>query len=185
MSDSRGIIHCCSEDYFPSGMIRDSQQALFAQFARFCVNQSMDYEDWEAIAAEFGVLKTAKSTNNFTSSWVFENEKRLRTARKFIQNIHEENEDLAFGIMRQVYSSVGGADAEELREYPALRTLEHDSDKIAHPQVPTHSEPFLSIDNIPGTFYPDLIKNINNCYQFGINDATLVLTRKLVEKSLD
>jgi hypothetical protein len=60
MSDSRGIIHCCSEDYFLSGMTRDSQQALFAQFARFCVNQSMDYEDWEAIAAE-GTVNLAEN----------------------------------------------------------------------------------------------------------------------------
>lgn len=86
--------------------------------------------------------------------------------------------------MHRVYSSVGGADAEELQEYPALRALEHDSDKITYPQVPTHSGPFLDIDNVPGTFYPSLVENINNCYQFGIDDATLILTRKLIENLL-
>lgn len=165
-------------------MAKDPQQALFAQFARFCVNQSMDYNDWEAIAAEFGVLKIANTTDFFRSSWVFGNEKRLKSTRKFIRSVYEEDEYLAFGIMRRVYSSAQGTDSEKLQEYPALRSLEHGSDEIAYPRVPTHTDPFLDIDNVPGMFYPSLIENINICYQLEISDATLMLTRKLIENLL-
>jgi len=43
------------------------------------------------------------------------------------------------------------------------------------------SERFLDIDNVPGTFYPDLVEDINQCYRIGVNDATLVLVWKLLE----
>ncbi|WP_154019044.1 hypothetical protein [Halococcus agarilyticus] len=147
------------------------------------MNEQIDYRRWESIAAEFGVLEIAKS-NRLMSRWRIKSEERHRSTRIFIREVHQENQKLALGIMRRVYSSTGGTDAEELREYPALEALKHDSDTIAHPQVPTHSEPFLDIDNVAGTFYPGLIERINTCYQLGINDATLILTRKLIENLL-
>jgi len=55
---------------------------------------------------------------------------------------------------------------------------------ITAPQISIHSERFLNIDNVPGTFYPELVDDINRCYSLGIYDATLVLTRKLLENLL-
>lgn len=43
---------------------------------------------------------------------------------------------------------------------------------------------FLQIRNIHGPFYPDLVQNINRSYDSEIYDATLVLTRKLLENLL-
>ena len=34
------------------------------------------------------------------------------------------------------------------------------------------------------TYYPDLVDDINQCYNIGVNDATLILTRKLLENLL-
>jgi len=52
------------------------------------------------------------------------------------------------------------------------------------PQISINSERFLELDNIPGAFYPDLVVDINRCYSLSIYDATLVLTRKLLENLL-
>jgi hypothetical protein len=46
------------------------------------------------------------------------------------------------------------------------------------------SERFLDIDNVPGTFYPDLVEDINQCNRIGVNDATYVLVWKLLENLL-
>jgi hypothetical protein len=78
-------------------------------------------------------------------------------------------------------------DQDTLQQYPALEVLEDDDREpagITAPQISIHSEQFLDIDNVPGTFYPDLVENINQCYSLGIYDATLVLTRKLLENLL-
>ena len=79
------------------------------------------------------------------------------------------------------------SDPDALDQYPALEVLE-DADRepagITAPQISIHSGRFLDIDNVPGTFYPDLVENINRCYSLGIYDATLVLTRKLLENLL-
>lgn len=40
---------------------------------------------------------------------------------------------------------------------------------------------FIDIDRIDNPDYAHLVRNINKCYRYGINDATLVLTRKLFE----
>ena len=66
-------------------------------------------------------------------------------------------------------------------------TLEDDDREpagIIAPQISIHSEQFLDIDNVPGTFYPDLVEDINRCCSLGIYDATLVLIRKLLENLL-
>jgi hypothetical protein len=165
-------------------MSRNPEQALFAQFAQFISHREINDKDWEALVAEFGVLDIAYDTYGFMSSWRHTPEDRPNSTRRFLRNVYEEHVDIAFGIMHRVYSLVGGADAEELQQYPALRALEHDSDEITYPLVPTHSKPFLDIDNIPGMFYPILIENINTCYQLRIDDATLILTRKLLENLL-
>ncbi|MFC7215162.1 hypothetical protein ACFQO4_13885 [Saliphagus sp. GCM10025334] len=43
---------------------------------------------------------------------------------------------------------------------------------------------FLSISHIDDEFYKDLVDNINESYREGIDDAVLVLTRKLLENLL-
>lgn len=59
----------------------------------------------------------------------------------------------------------------------------------AYPWVGTIEEkkvregPFIEIgvENVGGQFYPNLIKQINNCYEIKANEATQVLYRKLIE----
>ncbi|TKX84621.1 hypothetical protein EXE43_17910 [Halorubrum sp. SS5] len=43
---------------------------------------------------------------------------------------------------------------------------------------------FISHTHIDDEFYDSLVSNINRCYQADVNEATLVLTRKLVENLL-
>lgn len=165
-------------------MAQDPQQALFAQFTRFVMDQAINAREWKMIAAEFGVLNLIPDTDRFDGAWDFAGDHRFDLTRRFLRRVYEEDEDTAYSLMNQVYSSVGGANTKELQRYPTLNVLENNTDNTTNPQVPTHSKPFLDIDNVPGTFYPSLIENINNCHHLGIYDATLILTRKLVENLL-
>lgn len=52
--------------------------------------------------------------------------------------------------------------------------------------IPEHSrevrhESFVEVTDIDEEFYETLIRDINKCYRIGVDDATFVLTRKLLE----
>lgn len=161
-------------------------QALIGQFTRFAAESDLNHNDWESVAMEFGVHDIASSINRFYRSWKWGDEDRQANTNQFLRKVAEEDQDIALGMMRRIYSMVD-PDSDALQRYPALEVLEGDDREpagIAVPHISIHSEPFLDIDNVPGTFYPGLVEDINQCYSIGVNDATLVLTRKLLENLL-
>lgn len=168
-------------------MSPNPMESLFAQFSHFLVEEGFSVNEWQVVTAEFGVSNIAEGVHRFYRSWNFGDEDRQATTIKFLRRVHDEDEDLALNLMKRGYSMQGGADDDQLQRFPALEVLE-DQDSgavtVGVPQVPVHSERFLDIDNIPGTFYPELVDGINQCYRLGIYDATLVLTRKLLENLL-
>jgi hypothetical protein len=167
-------------------MSQDPIQALIAQFSRFAVENNLTEDDWQMAATEFGVHSKATNIDRFRRSWNFGDDDRQETATRFLRSVADDNEDIAIGIMRRLYT-IADPNQETLQQYPALELLEdYDRDPagITVPQISSHSESFLDIDNVPGTFYPDLVENINQCYSIGVYDATLVLTRKLLENLL-
>lgn len=161
-------------------------QALIGQFTRFAVENDLSQNDWEMAATEFGVHSKATNINRFYRSWRFGDEDRQVTAARFLRSVASDDENTALGIMRRMYM-MADPDTDSLQQYPALEVLE-DEDReprgITAPQISIHSERFLDIENVPGTFYPGLVEDINRCYSLGIYDATLVLTRKLLENLL-
>jgi hypothetical protein len=161
-------------------------QALIGQFSRFAVENNLTQNDWEMAATEFGVHSKATNIDRFYRSWHFGDEDRQVTAARFLRSVADDDEDVALGIMRRMYT-MANPDEETFQQYPALEVLENDDREpagITAPQISIHSEQFLDCDNVPGTFYPDLVENNNQCYSLGIYDATLVLTRKLLENLL-
>lgn len=161
-------------------------QALIGQFTRFAVENDLIRNDWEMAATEFGVHNTATNIDRFHRGWHFRDDDRQVTAARFLRTVANDDKDVALGIMRRMYM-MADSDTDSLQQYPALEVLK-DEDRepigITAPQISIHSERFLDIDNVPGTFYPGLVEDINRCYSLGIYDATLVLTRKLLENLL-
>lgn len=167
-------------------MSPDPMQALIGQFARFAVETDLTINDWKMAATEFGVHSTATNIDRFYQSWHFGDDDRQVTAADFLRTVANDDEDVALGIMRRMYT-MADPDTDPLQQYPALKILvdeDREPAEIIAPQISIHSERFLDIDNVPGTFYPELVKDINRCYSLGIYDATLVLTRKLLENLL-
>lgn len=167
-------------------MSQDPMQALIGQFTRFAVENNFTRSDWEMAATEFGVHTTATNIDRFYRSWHFGDEDRQVTAARFLRSVANNDDNVALGIMRRMYV-IADPDSDTLQRFPALEVLENEDREpagITTPQISIHSERFLDIDNIPGTFYPDLVEDINRCYSLGIYDATLVLTRKLLENLL-
>jgi len=168
-------------------MSPDPMESLFAQLSHFLVEEGLSVYEWKVAAAEFGVGSIAENVHRFYRSWNWEDPDRQSKTITFFRRVHDEDEKLAFNLARRVYSLTNGADEEQLRKYPALELLQREIEEgvaVGVPQVPVHSEKFLSIPNVPGTFYPDLVEDINQCYRLGIYDATLVLSRKLLENLL-
>lgn len=165
-------------------MSPDPRQSLFAQFTGFAEG-NVSYEDWVQITHEFGVYETASRTNRFLQSWRWGDEDRTTTTLRFLRTLDDRQEELTTNLMRRLYEMAGGSDAADFDRYPALRALE-DGEELASgvPHVPIHVERFLDLDEVPGNFYPDLVGDVNQCYRLGIYDATLVLTRKLIENQL-
>lgn len=167
-------------------MSPDPTQALIGQFTRVAMESDLNHNDWEGVAMEFGVHDTASSIHRFYRSWKWGDEDRQAHTNQFLRKVAEEDQDIALGIMRRIYTMVD-PDPDTLQQYPALEVLEDDNREpagITAPHISIHSERFFDINNVPGTFYPDLVENINRCYSLGIYDATLVLTRKLFENLL-
>lgn len=161
----------------------DPQEALIAQFSQF-IKGELSVEDWKTITKEFGTGNIASDTTRFYRSKSFGDDDETQRTVDFLETVREENEEIAHGLMLRAYNMAGGASSEELEKFPALTVLEEEEIKegaIVFPQFPVQVEPFLEIQNVPGTFYPDLIDQINQSYRLGIYDATLVLSRKLLE----
>lgn len=164
----------------------DPIQTIIGQFSRFAVEVNLSRSDWEMAATEFGVHTTASNINRFYRSWHWGDDDRQVTAVRFLRTVANEDEDVALGIMKRLYS-MADPDFDLNQKYPALEVIggeERDPAAVGIPQVQIHSERFIDIDNVPGAFYPDLVKDVNRCYRLGIYDATLVLTRKLLENLL-
>lgn len=168
-------------------MSPDPMESLFAQFSHLLVEEGFSLNQWRVVVAEFGVNDTAQSTHRFYRSWKWGDDDRQANTIRFLQSVYDEDEDLVLNLMRRAYTMVGGADEEQLQQYPALEALEEGDAEgitIGLPHVPVHTDLFLDLENVPGQFYPDLVEDINQCYRLGIYDATLVLTRKLLENLL-
>ncbi|WP_257300935.1 hypothetical protein [Haloarchaeobius sp. FL176] len=161
-------------------------QALIGQFSRFAVENDLNRNDWESAAMEFGVHNIASNIDRFYRSWKWGDEDRQANTNQFLRKVAKENQDIALGIMRRLYTMTD-PEPDTLQQYPALEVLNDDDREpagISAPQISIHSECFLDIDNVPGTFYPNLVDDINRCYSLAIYDATLILTRKLLENLL-
>lgn len=156
---------------------------LIGQFSRFAVQTDLEPDDWEMAATEFGVKDTLWDIDRFYKSWDFKDGDQQANTTQFLRDVAEEDEEKAVGVMQRIYT-LAETDSDTLEKYPALEVLENEDAETGVLYSTLRSEQFLDIDNIPGTFYPDLIEDINQCYSIGINDATLVLTRKLLENLL-
>jgi len=161
-------------------------QPLIGQLSHFAVENDISKSEWEMAATEFGVHDTATNIDRFYRSWNFGDDDQQSAAVRFLRKIADDDEDTALGIMQRIYMMADPSPG-HLERYPALELLEDANSEATGspvPGIPIHSEQFLDIDNVPGTFYPELVENINRCFTLGIYDATLVLTRKLLENLL-
>jgi hypothetical protein len=165
-------------------MSDDNLQTLLSQFSYFIAEQNFNHQDWERITTEQGAADTARKIDRFFRSWKWGDEDRAHNTLRLLKRICDRgDEDTALAIMGQAYDLVGGADAGELEDYPALQILE--DEQIPHadniPLLTHAAESFIDIEKTTDDFYDDLIKNINKCYRIGVYDGTFVLTRKLLE----
>ncbi len=156
---------------------------LIGQFSRFAVQKDLEPDDWEMAATEFGVTDTMRNIDRFYKSWDFNDNDQQPNTTQFLREVAEEDEEKAVGVMKRIYT-LADTDSDTLDKYPALDILENEDPDTGVLHSTFRSERFLDIDNVPGTFYPDLVEDINQCYRIGVNDATLVLTRKLLENLL-
>ncbi|MFB1064915.1 hypothetical protein [Natrinema sp. H-ect4] len=155
-------------------------EALIGQFSRFAVSTDLDTNDWVMAATEFGVNETLKDIDRFHASWNHRDNDQQANTTQFLREVAEEDEEKAVGVMKRIYT-LADTDSDTLEKYPALEILENQDPGTGVLHTAFRSEQFIDIDNVPGTFYPDLVDDINQCYSLGVNDATLVLTRKLLE----
>jgi hypothetical protein len=164
----------------------DPMETLILHFSYFMTGK-LSREEWETVTKEFGTGQIASNTTRFYRSKFFGDEDEARRTVQFLETIREQDEQVAMSLMKRAYRMTEGADDEELERYPSLTVLEQDDTErgsLDIPLFPVMLEPFLDLENAPGTFYPDLISDINRCHRMGIYDASLVLTRKLLENLL-
>jgi hypothetical protein len=164
----------------------DPMEALILHFSYFMTGK-LSREDWETVTKEFGTGQIAADTKRFYRSKFFSDDDEAKRTIQFLETVREEDEQVAMSLMKRAYEMTDGADDEELERYPSLTVLEQeDTDRgpVVLPSLSAEVEPFLDLQNVPGTFYPDLINDINRCHRLGIYDASLVLTRKLLENLL-
>lgn len=167
-------------------MSTDPLQVLKAQFAEFA-SSNLSENDWEVINREFGIHDKASSINRFYRSYHWSDPDMKKNTLRLLDWLQEaKGEDFMLQVMTRAYNKKGGASDNMLEEYPALTSLEGEEADLSAdvPVVPSHSKEFISVENVPGTFYPQLIADINSTYCLGVYDATLVLSRKLIENLL-
>lgn len=167
----------------PLLMSQDPMNALIAQFSRFAVQKDLDPDDWGMAATEFGIKDKMRNTDRFHASWRHRDDDQQTNTTQFLRKVAEEDDEKAVGVMRRIYA-LADTDSNTLEKFPALEILENEEPETGVLYSMFQSEQFLDIDNVPGTFYPELVEDINQCYSIGVNDATLVLTRKLLENLL-
>lgn len=164
----------------------DPMETLVLHFSQFMTGK-LSQDEWQTVVKEFGASNIASDVKRFYRSKRFGDPDEAERTEQFLNKIRVEDEQTALRLMKRTYDMAGGAEDDELNNYPSLTALEEDdidTGNFENFDVPTRFEPFLDIKNVPGTFYPDLIKNINRTYRMRVYDATLVLTRKLLENLL-
>lgn len=166
-------------------MAVDSTQSLIAQFSGFISSKDISKEDWEIVTKEFGVYDIAKNTERFFRSWYFDDDDKALRTTNFLENIHEEDSELTKLLISRVYTRVGSASSAEFEKYPMVRVIEDgiDNETSLVNRNAYNSDPFIEIENLPDSFYPELVEEINSCYQNGSYTATLILCRKLLENA--
>lgn len=164
----------------------DPRQALITQFSQFMTGK-ISNDEWKTIVRTFGAGDIAKDTTRFYRSKFFNDGDEARRTIEFLEKVHEVDNEIAFAIMGRAYEVADGATVEELNKYPALENLESgdvSSGSLSFSTLSNGSNLFVDIGDIPGNFYPGLVEQINQCYRFGLYDASLVLSRKLLENLL-
>lgn len=143
-------------------MPQNPTETLFTHFAYFISEAKFGYNDWQLVAAEFGVNDVAEGVNRFYRSWRFGDDDRASNTVKFLRRVHDQDADTAFRVMERAYSMTDRANEEQVRKYPSLEYFEQDREEIPSglPAGPIQSENFIDVDNVPGQFYPSLIRNI-------------------------
>lgn len=167
-------------------MDKDPAHTLIAQFSNFIVDKQIGEKDWKMLTTEYMVHEYAEGTFRFFRSWDWGDDDRDIRTLNFLKTIYKRDEETTLALMKRMYDLAGGADKEELQKYPALQSLEGERTDIAGglPTLTVTTKLFLNIENIPDSFYGELINNINKCYRIGVYDGTLVLTRKLLENQI-
>jgi hypothetical protein len=167
-------------------MEKDPAQTLIAQFSNFIVEEDIGVNDWKMLTTEYMVQDYAEGTFRFYRSWEWGDDDRDVRTLEFLTKVYEKDEDTALALMKRVYDHVGGAESDELQQFPALQSLEGERTDIAGglPTLTVTTDLFIDIDNTTDDFYDDLIENVNQCYRIGVYDGTFVLTRKLLENQV-
>lgn len=167
-------------------MEKDPTQVLIAQFTQFAMDKELSVEEWSLATQEYGVEDKASEIERFYPSWKWGDGDRRKNTVELIEGIHSEDEELALSLMKRVCELAGGLKDDDLKKYPALESLSGDRDDVAAglPTLTTTTDIFLDVENTPNSFYSDLITDINQCYRIGVYDATVVLTRKLLENQI-
>lgn len=159
-------------------MPNDPIETLIPQFSQFIIDENLHASRFAMINAEFGVDSIASEMHDFYGDWHLRNPDRAYPTVQFFKEVHEEKgEKQLLQLMQRIYDTLGGADEEMLKQYPYLEVLEREVgfDAISD-RISLRPDLFIEVDNVPGTFYPSLIDEINLCYRFGANTATLVLS---------
>lgn len=170
----------------------DELQSLIAQFSEFIIGKDMDRLEWRRLLMRTGRLMHPEiSPPEFTrpkpTEEMNESEK-IDDMMSFLLKIHrQEGEGEVIDFMNELYWEIDGADDDEFKEYPLLNQFE-DAEIESITATPVHNlDKFIEAKNMPNEskdFYDGIVKDINECYRFGIYSASLVLSRKLVENLL-
>jgi len=161
-------------------------ETLILHFSQYMTGK-LGRDDWKTITREFGTREIAADTTRFYRSKYFGDEDEADRTIQFLDEVLAQDEQVAMRLMKRAYDMTGGADSDEIEKYPTLSALEQDdmqNNSLDITDFPVKVDSFIEIDSVSGEFYPELIQNINRCYRTGIYDASLVLTRKLLENLL-
>lgn len=133
---------------------------LIPQFSQFIIDENFNASRFATINKEFSVDSIAREIHDFYDDWHFRNPDRAYPTVQFFEQVHEqEGEERLLKLMQRIYNTLGGADEEILEQYPYLEVFEREIgfDTISD-RITLQPDRFIEVENVPGTFYPSLIK---------------------------
>lgn len=167
-------------------MSQDPGQLLFTHLSYYLDEVGISPRRLDLVVQEFQVQHIAADVDRLYQAWDFSDNDAPNNTIEFLERVHEEDPNKAFGIMQRLYDMTDGANEQQLQRFPGVRTLEEGEGDFTSEllSVTVQLDSFLDLDSVPGNFYPELVEELNTCYRFGIYDGVFVLTRKLLENLL-